>query len=1653
MEEIEQQEEREQTRGRGRRLWYWAKRFALITFGLFVFFSLFFQIPAVQNWAVRAVTGTLSRQMQTEVRVDHLYFAWFDRLRLNDFWVQDYDQDTLLYSRQLEANFNLNPITLLMRGIEIESIHLRDAQLNLERPKDELKTNLQRALEKLSNPDTLKQRKRPVRLNLKRLGLDNVRFSKEDLVRGNTLAITLGRGRISVNEMDLPNKLVDIETADLRGLQVGIDTYEWQDSLFNVLNQPTLLPPDSLQTDTAKFLLMVEDLRLADGRFRLDNYRKDPEIVSRPDELDYRHLDVYDIQLKAECFAVRDWHFYGEFAEISAREGSGFELTMLSADQVSVTPRQVALYDVLLKTPDSEIGDTLRFEYERYLDWQDFVNKVEMEARINNAKVKLRDIITFAPGLKENIFFGNNSEETLIVDGLVTGAVNDLSSRDLVIRLTDNNTRIKGRLAFHDLTVPNAQRMNLRLDYLITNMRTLRQLLPSVNPPPNFDRLGNLYFKGRFDGFFVDFVAKGDLRSSIGRAVIDDIRMNLKDGRERASYSGTLQLIDFDLGRWSQNPDLGTITLNSELINGQGLTPTTASADVNARIESFTYKGYLYENAIMSGRLYENFFNGDFSIQDDNVDFGFTGKVDLTDTLPRFDFSAEVKKLDLKQLNLSQRDLVLDGQVDLILRNASLSDLRGTLEMKDFTIVENDTSIYHLDALFADSDVDTAGNKVFVARSEIVETEARGKFDIGQLPDIFLQYLRRNFPDHTRQWGVNIREKELNESDFTYRIRIDDSQGFNRLLDPKLGRIIGAAAEGYYRSEEDELEMSLDIPELSYGTVEWKDIAIDLEGEGDEGELNLIVGSTLINNKQELPAIILNSVLFQDTVLFGLNYASSSGGGLLDDLTLNGRLNIVDSLYYRVRFNQSNLVILENVWAIDENNSITFGNQYLETQNFVLTNRDRLIRLNRVGKKGLRLFLEHFDFDFIEDIWEYEPLNFSGKFDMQAEVRDMYTLRGVRATVLSDTFRINGDDWGQFQLNMVGEDFKHALQGQLTLSKDTSQLFAEGYVNPARMTDGFRGEELPDNRQAGFFEFDVDVYHYPLWLARYFLGNTIENVEGAFNADLTFYGLPGRPKVDGQLNVREGALTISYLKTRYYIPEAVISADSTFFNASGNTLFDKYGNVAYLYGGIRHDYLKDFRFDAKLSTDGFLGVDTKKGDNNMFYGHVLGRGDVRFTGSFQQPNIYVNAIVGDTLSRPSSAAEQLAIPPTRLVIPISYEREASELKFIRFVDKSAIDPGGESARDPADLTGLSLEMDLSVTEEARMEIVFDEQAGDIIRGNGNGNIRILMPRGGDDFRMFGDYVIESGNYLFTLYGVVSKEFSITQGGTINWNGDPFAAEINIEAQYKDLNASVATFIQEYIGSGLNGQQDRDLVEDANQVTAVDLSMNLTGPLLQPIINFDIAFPDLTGRLKSYTDSKLRVLKQDPNELNRQVFGLIVVGQFISSDLVSQSSNIIYNTVSEFVSNQLSLLLTELFSEFITDGRVLSGIDFDIAYNQYKAANVSREENITPGDEIEVRLKQDFFNDRLSILVGGNVDFGGSVPGTQQASGAFVGNDVVLEYVISKDRSLKLRFYQRLEPNITGRRLQVGGGLSFRKEYDSFSDFIRSLKRSGREKGR
>lgn len=1601
------------------------KRLGQIFLGLFLFFTLIyviFQIPAVQNWAAQKITKSLSETLQTKVKIDRFFLLFIDKLELENFYIEDATfQDTLLFSRALMVDINSNPITLLRKGIIVQDVRIRNAQFTIKKAEGAEKNNLQLMLDKLFEKDNSKKEKKaskPFHLGVEHIYLEDVLFEKDDRVRGQRLKLYVGRGEFEVNELSLPENKVHISTFYISDPVIEIDEF------------PEVLPPEwteegtSEEEDSSSFHIYVDQFSMENGQFDFNNYRRSPTRVIPNDQIDYDHMQVREIDLLLENFDfdVLQHDYKGQIRNFAFRENSGFRVNSIKAEEASVNAKQMVLNNFRLITPFSTLGDTLVFNYDTYYDYKSFVNKVKMKGYINQSSIAIKDIITFAPALEDNTFFRSNKEQILDLQAYVSGSVNNLRGRKLDIRLADQAI-IKGRFDTDSLAVRDKELIQLKLDQLNTSIYTLRQLIPGFDLPENFNKLGNLNFKGRFTGFFADFVAEGSMITDIGAADMN-MHMNLNRGRDEASYNGNLSLKNFDLGTWFGNKDLGVINVTTSVNNGIGLSIDKVKADLSADIANFTFKDYTYENAKVRGVFAQNLFDGTMEFKDDNVDFKFRGEVNFQDSVPKFDFYASINRLALKQVNLSQKDMVLSGEVAVQLQNQKNLGIIGEGSIADLLITYNQKEQYQLKELFANLDYGPSKVMQFNLRSDLIDADLIGQFDILEIPTALIAQIKESFPGITYHLGLKDSFPVQHKHAYSYEIRLKDSKGFHNLFDEKLGLLKEIELDGYFDHDRDSLRLQLNIPDLAYGEISLRDIALNLNLVEKEADLGAIVGETIQNGKELFPRVTLFSFMNGDTVDFGLNYAATSLS-LLDDLNLNGRFAVKDSSFMQIKFDQSNLAILQKPWTIDQDNSILFSKDSIFVEDFRLRHLSETVSLKSLNGKSVKLELDSFSFNIIDELWDYDPFDFEGLFGAKISVRNIFELSGIQASVSADTLFINDDDWGKVRIDLDAINLQSALYANANITKGSSQILLDGFYN---LPNKLSGKNIPDNQQANYFSFNTEIYNFPIDFSKYFIGSNVSNILGRCEADVQVSGFPEQPSIAGFLRAYDGAFTIDYLNTRYRFEESFVNISNQLFDATGTILLDINDNPAVIYGGITHDYLKDLGLNARLKTDNFLAMSIPKSRNELYYGRAFGAGNILFTGDFERTDIYVDATVGDS---------------TELYIPIQTTSGNSNIDFIDFVDKYNKNFKQKSQTDEADnnrIKGLSLDMNLNVTEKAKVEIIFNEQAGDKISGKGRGNLQILIPRG-NAMQMFGNYIIEEGDYLFTLYNIASKKFSVKRGGTITWTGDPFGANINIEAQYGDIRTSVANFIPEYLISSSG-----EVINEASQATKIDLSLKLNGELLKPVINFDIKFPNVKGRLGTFLESKMRTLKQDLNGLNRQVFGLIVVGQFLPSDFAFTGTDVIYNTLSEFLTNLFSVLVTELFSEVIEKGNALSGIDFDIAYYQQQNLNLQGSDNISAGDEFQIGQRLNFFNDKLVVYLGGNIEIGNPV-GATTGSGTFIGNDLVVEYTLNEDRSMKLRFYQRLEPDVGGgRKLQVGTGLSFRREFDTFTEFWENLRK-------
>jgi hypothetical protein len=281
--------------------------------------------------------------------------------------------------------------------------------------------------------------------------------------------------------------------------------------------------------------------------------------------------------------------------------------------------------------------------------------------------------------------------------------------------------------------------------------------------------------------------------------------------------------------------------------------------------------------------------------------------------------------------------------------------------------------------------------------------------------------------------------------------------------------------------------------------------------------------------------------------------------------------------------------------------------------------------------------------------------------------------------------------------------------------------------------------------------------------------------------------------------------------------------------------------------------------------------------------------------------------------------------------------------------------------------------------------------------------------------------IEQGNYNFTWEEFIKKDFSIRNGSTVTFRGDPYSASLNIVAAYS-LNADISS-----LGESLGEEAGR-------QNIPVDAVVNISGSIEHPDIKSSIELPNSGDDIKR----KVNSLIYTQDDVTRQLFYLLLFGRFDPPDHVTVSnsgSTQLAAVVSSTLSSQLNTILKQLSDKI------------DIGTNIYSGNNGGVAEM-----EVGLNISTKIFDDRL--ILKSNLGYRDNI----YAPTNFIG-DFDAEYKLTKSGEFRLKGYSHYNDNSlyygrSGLTTQ-GLGIMFTKDFGVFSELFRrrSYIDSGRTLGR
>ena len=371
----------------------------------------------------------------------------------------------------------------------------------------------------------------------------------------------------------------------------------------------------------------------------------------------------------------------------------------------------------------------------------------------------------------------------------------------------------------------------------------------------------------------------------------------------------------------------------------------------------------------------------------------------------------------------------------------------------------------------------------------------------------------------------------------------------------------------------------------------------------------------------------------------------------------------------------------------------------------------------------------------------------------------------------------------------------------------------------------------------------------------------------------------------------------------------------------------------------------------------------------------------------------------------------------------------SENKFVTFVPPASGEKKDEeTAKNKAASasTDLDINFDLEISPDAEVQLIMDPKVGDIIKGTGTGNLNIsLNPKG--EFKIFGDYVVDNGDYLFTLGSLVNKEFSVENGGKITFNGDVENADIDMKAIYK-TKASLYDIMPEMLPDSKQSER-----------IPVECQLLLSGKLFNPVVGFNIYLPTADEATRAY----LKNMINSDEEMSRQFLFLLVMNSFYSEQAAGSQpasaglgSETVGVTTMEMLSNQVSNWLSQISNDF----------DIGVVYRPGSST-------LPNSQELQVALSTQILNDKVKI--NGNFDVAGSqATGTTGApTGAnSITGEFDIEYSIND--KIKFKFFNRSNDNFymdNGILYTQGIGLFYRQDFNKLKDLFKKREKSEMKK--
>lgn len=1623
----------------------------LIFVGLFAVIAGLIQIPAIQTRIVHFATSYVSGKTHTKVEIKTVSISFPKSVVVEGIYLEDLTKDTLLYAGKAKVNLAL--FDLFSNKISISSFTLKDASLKLFSSKTDSLFNYNFLIAAFS--DTTRQIEADTlasnwTFSLDKVSLENIRFRYDDEYGGIDVAAKLRNLDLKMDELDLENSFYGIDELIVENLKATILMKEVPNvsaqtgtlpkffaknleitnseinftdsigklSLFSTINQIKL---KDASIDIQKQLFSSGTIYLAKSEITYNNFTKTDSAIAVPDSttenawkvlvknidlkdnsityqsgnkpelknyFDPNHIKYSHLTLEANDLDYSPDQTKVTVKRFTAVDQNNFAITRFetnfSMDQHSITAKKIKV-----NTTNSSVDGDFDIQYSSLTTLIDSMQFGNLNLDLKNASIANSDLLYFNPDLGKQPFFRKEKSETSF-SGQVNGSINNLSGKKLVLKAGMNTTLktdfvITGLPDYRTATFnfPNLGINTVRKDI---EMMADTLIPKSIALPENISML--IVFKGKIKSF----KSTANLISSFGDANL----VASLDPEE--NFSGKLILKSFDLGNLLKDSIMyGPVSLTAET-SGKGLDVKTIEAKVKAEVSELYLNQYNYHNlsldAAVSGEKYE----GKLVLNDENAELELDGLANLSPGQEHYKFDFNLKGADLRKLNFSKTDLRIGMSASADFKGSSVDHLNGKAGITNIVVAQEGKK-YLLNSVVITA-LNNSGKSEFNVNSALVDLKYSGSVFPTRLPTGLSQFISNYFTLS----AYSPSEKKQQLSDFNFEIQLHNHPIITEVIFPEIQEFQPGIIQGSFDSSKNTLKLNAAMNKIVYGTTEINDFSIDVNS--DSKALNYqITCRNISNSLVSLEHFLIDGKLTDNKMTTSISSVDDKNNKKLQIQTQI----IQDKDNFRLTLDPTDFFLMDERWNIAADNYIDFGKQGFLIHHFFMNDDESQLNIASVNDQfndDINIGIKNFTLDDISGVIQKDTSLLKGIVDGNILLKRANNSYGLIANAKIASLEVSNIPIGNLTIkaeNPTTEKFNV----EVNLSGAENNLSATGFY-------------IPNGGENSVY-LKTTIQSLSLKTAKAFSMGTITSASGNLKGDILVEGNTNSPEITGELVFENAIITPAMLANPLELKHETfqLKKDGIYFDSF--TILDANQHSAIIDGSVQMNQFSDFKFALTINTTDFLLFNTTHNDNNEFYGRMIIDSKIDVAGPISLPT--VNA----RLKLKKGSNFTFAVPEDKLTTDkgedvVEFETGPDLNPILYREDKKAVQKTG--------LTGFDISSVIEIDKQATLRLLLDPASTDSLVVKGEAALSFTIDRSGK-MSLTGAYNLNDGSYMASLESVIKRKFEINRGSSIIWSGDPFDAEISIDAVY-----SVRASPDDLMTAQMIGLSEKDR-NSYKQRYPFQVLLKLRGQILHPVISFEIQLlPEDKGILGGSVNQKLIMLNEDESALNKQVFALLVLGRFIQENPLQTesagSSTILRATVGKILSQQLNQW----------SSKVLPGVDlnFDIqSYNDYQSGQAQGR------TQVDIGLKKQLFNERLSIQLGGSVDVEGEK--ARQNTASDFTSDVTVEYKITKDGRYRLKGFRhnQYEGVIEGQLVETGAGILYVRDFNKWKEFFRIKK--------